>query len=378
MRRVLLIVVNDPKYFLSHRLPIAQAARNDGYDVHVASIRSPDAERVVELGFGYHHVMLERGSVNPIREFYALLSLMKLLWKLRPTVLHLVTAKPVIYGGIAARFSPVGGVVSAIAGLGSVYIGKDFRSRFLTAIISVMYRLALSAQNTRVIFQNPCDRDLILKVSGINTHNAVLIRGSGVSLASYPVAAEPVGSAVVTFAGRFIRDKGIYEFIEAARLLKAKQPDVIFQLVGDVDEGNPTSLTKAELNDILAESNVRVLGYRSDVADVFASSHIVVLPSYREGLPKVLIEAAACGRAVVTTDVPGCRDAIISGHTGLLVPVKNPQALAEAIEKLILNEGLRRSMGKAGRELAESEFTIEKVVSVHMDIYKAVTPQSEF
>ncbi|WP_434610373.1 glycosyltransferase family 4 protein [Pseudomonas sp. D2-30] len=377
MRRVLLMVVNDPKYFLSHRLPIAKAAKEAGYDVHIASIKSPLSKRIIELGFGYHHLFLTRGSVNPLREFYALVGLTILLWRLRPSVLHLVTAKPIIYGGIAARFSPVGGVVSAIAGLGSIYIGSDARSKLLTFLISAMYRFALKTKNTHVIFQNSCDRELIIKATGISPQATVLINGSGVLLESYPITAEPPGKVTVTFAGRFIKDKGIYEFVEAARFLKIKLPDVIFQLVGDIDEGNPSSLTRAEVSEISDEGSVRVLGYRSDMADIFSLSHIIVLPSYREGLPKVLIEAAACARAVITTDVPGCRDAIISGQTGLLVPVKNSYALASAIEKLVLDEELRLSMGRTGRRLAECEFAIEKVVGMHMDIYKKIVSQSE-
>lgn len=377
MKRVLLLIVNDPKYFLSHRLPIAIEAREKGYEVHVASIQSPDAQRIVDLGFDYHTILLERGGINPLRELSAFWGFVKLLWKLRPNILHLVTTKPVLYGGIAARVSPVGGVVSAIAGLGSVYVGKDLRSRSLASIINVMYRLALKGKKTRVIFQNPCDRNLVVQISGIKNNNTVLIKGSGVLMESYPDTPEPSGPLVVTFAGRFIRDKGIYEFIAAARLLRVNYPNVVFQLVGEIDSGNPTSLTEAELDSIVAEKVVRLLGYQTDMARVFSSSHVVVLPSYREGLPKVLIEAAACARAVVTTDVPGCRDAIIADKTGLLVPVRDHHALASSIENLLLNGALRLSMGRAGRELAMSEFTIEKVVSIHMDVYEAIARMSE-
>ncbi|WP_439125586.1 MAG: glycosyltransferase family 4 protein [Pseudomonas rhizophila] len=376
MSRILLIVVNDPRYFLSHRLPIAKAAQGKGFEVHVASIASPVSGKVTEEGFIYHTIKLERGGINPFRELNAMISFVRLLWRLRPTLLHLVTTKPVLYGGIAARLAPVGGVVSAIAGMGSVFIGRDLRSKVLSFVLRSMYRIALGADNLRAIFQNPCDRALVMKMSGLDADKTVLIRGSGVHLASYPISPEPIGTITVTFAGRLLRDKGVYEFIKAAQLVKRHQKDVIFQLVGDLDEGNPTSLSSAELEALTAEGNVRVLGYQSDLAKIFSSSHIVVLPSYREGLPKVLIEAAACARPVVTSDVPGCRDAIIAGETGMLVPVKDAEALAVAIEKLISNAELRHEMGRAGRQWAEREFAIENVVKVHMDIYQALEAES--
>ena len=372
MKRVFLMVVNDPKYFLSHRLPIAKAASEKGYLVHIASIESPLAERVCELGFTYHKISLERGGINPIRELFALASFVRLLWRLRPDILHLVTTKPVLYGGIAARVSPVGGVVAAIAGLGSVYIASDLKSKVLSVVMSAMYRVALRSKKIKAIFQNPDDRNMIMKLSGLSADNTVLIRGSGVQLSSYPALCEPEGTVVVTFAGRLLRDKGVNEFIEAARLLREKKVNAVFQLVGDIDVGNPTSLTAAELEALSTGNDVLVEGYQSDVANVFANSHIVVLPSYREGLPKVLIEAAACARPVVTTDVPGCRDAIEPEETGLLVPVRDSVALAEAIERLILDADLRHRMGKAGRALAEREFTIEKVVNMHMDVYQTL------
>ncbi|WP_417694276.1 glycosyltransferase family 4 protein [Pseudomonas sp.] len=376
MSRILLIVVNDPRYFLSHRLPIAKAAQGKGYEVHVASIASPLSGKVIEEGFIYHTIKLERGGINPFLEFFAMMSFVRLLWRLRPTLLHLVTTKPVLYGGMAARLAPVGGVVFAIAGMGSVFIGRDLRSKVLSFVLRRMYRIALGANNLRAIFQNPCDRALVMKMSGLDADKAVLIRGSGVHLASYPILPEPIGTITVTFAGRFLKDKGIHEFIKAAQLVKCRQNDVIFQLVGDVDEGNPTSLSSAEIEALAVEGNVRVLGYQSDLAKIFSSSHIVVLPSYREGLPKVLIEAAACARPVVTSDVPGCRDAIIAGETGLLVPVKDVEALAVAIEKLVSNAELRHEMGRAGRKWAEREFAIENVVKVHLDVYQTLEAES--
>lgn len=367
--RKLLIVVNDPKYFLSHRLPIALAAREKGYHVHVASIASLAADKIRAMGFSYYELPLERGGTNPFIELYSVVVFWRLLRKMRPDILHLVTLKPVLYGGISARFSPVGGVVAAVAGMGSVFVANGLRYKLLRVVVRTMYRFALGKRNLRVIFQNPEDRDAVIELSALPPEKAVLVRGSGVRISDYEMRPEPAGKVIVTFAGRLLRDKGILEFIEAARILKARGVDAVFQLAGDADPGNPSSLSIQELEALRSSGDVVLLGHRDDISEVFSASHVVVLPSYREGLPKVLIEAAACGRAVVTSDVPGCRDAIEPDITGLLVPVRDSAALAQAIAKLINEPALREQMGIKGRELAEREFTIDQVVRSHMDIY---------
>lgn len=373
---LLLIVVNDPAYFLSHRLPVAEAARDKGYVVHVASIFGPSVEKIRALGFHYHELPLRRGRVNPFGELYSLFAFWWLLQKLKPDILHLVTTKPVLYGGIAARVSPVKGVVAAVAGLGSVFVASGFKYKLIRVIVSIMYRLALGKKNLRAIFQNPDDRDALVGLGALTIDKAVLIRGSGVRLSAYEVCPEPSGQVIVTFAGRLLRDKGVHEFVKAAKLLKSKGVDAVFQLVGDADPGNPTSLTVEELADLRRLGDVVLMGYRDDISDIFASSNLVVLPSYREGLPKVLMEAAACGRAVVTTDVPGCRDAIEPNVTGLLVAVRDYVALASAMETLINDSSLRKRMGEQGRELAEVEFSIEKVSQAHLDVYEALRSDS--
>ncbi|OEC35318.1 Glycosyltransferase involved in cell wall bisynthesis [Pseudomonas cuatrocienegasensis] len=367
---ILLIIVNDPVYFISHRLPIAEAARDSGYSVHVASIASPVAIKVIELGFTYHELHMRRGGVNPLEEIYSVFSFWRLLVKIRPDILHLVTTKPVLYGGLAARFSSVKGVVAAIAGLGSIFLSQSIKFKILRMLVCQMYSFALGKKNLRAIFQNPDDRNTMIKIGALDSSKTVLIRGSGVRLNAYDFREEPAGKVVVTFAGRLLHDKGVIEFIEAADLLLSKNVSAIFQLVGDVDDGNPSSLSVGEVSALSLKKNVFFMGHRHDIAEIFYNSNLVVLPSYREGLPKVLLEAAACGRAVVTTDVAGCRDAIEPDVTGLLVPVRDHVALANAIELLIKNPDLRRRMGAKGRDLAEREFTIENVIQAHLNIYK--------
>ncbi|WHT79608.1 N,N'-diacetylbacillosaminyl-diphospho-undecaprenol alpha-1,3-N-acetylgalactosaminyltransferase [Pseudomonas rhodesiae] len=303
-------------------------------------------------------------------ELRLIFAIWKLLWRLKPDVLHLVTIKPVLYGGIAARLAPVKGVVAAISGLGFVFLSKGLKAALTRQVVSTFYQAALGKRNLRAIFQNPDDRDLLLGIGGLDASKVVMIRGSGVDLSLYSSVPEPEGVPVVCLAARLLLDKGVVEFVEAARILKAHGIEARFQLIGDIDPGNPATVSAAQLEDWRKEGLVELLGYRKDIAALFGAANIVVLPSYREGLPKVLVEAAACARAVVTTDVPGCRDAIEPGVTGLLVPVRDAQALASQLQVLIEDPVLRRKFGQAGRELAMRAFAIEEIVGQHLDVYR--------
>lgn len=376
MEPSLLFVVNDAAFFISHRLSIATGAREAGYSVKVATMPGSAVQYIRDLGFEHHALPLSRSGRNLLAEAAAFISILKLLWKLRPDVLHLVTIKPVLYGGLAARLSPVKGVVSAISGLGFVFMNNGIRAGIFRTLIKALYRLALGKENLKVVFQNPDDRDVLLQMRAVSQVQVEMIRGSGVDLSLYQVVPEPEGVPVVCFAARLLNDKGIREFIEAARLLRRKGVEARFVVAGDIDPGNPTSATLADLVHWRQEGVVEVLGYQKNVAQLFSTVNLVVLPSYREGLPKVLVEASAAGRAVVTTDVPGCRDAIDPGVTGVLVPVKNAQLLADAIEALIINTPRRHAMGKAGRDLAEREFGIQKIVQQHLDIYAKVVQKN--
>jgi glycosyltransferase involved in cell wall biosynthesis len=369
LSKSILFLVNDAVFFLSHRLPIAKAAASAGYCVHVASMKGAETFRITAAGFTFHELPLSRSGQNFFYELLTLFSMIRLFWKVKPDVLHLVTIKPVLYGGLASKVSPVGGVVCAVSGLGFVFTAAGKKTSILRKLVSKLYGLAFGKNNLRVIFQNPDDRDVLLAAGALDVSKVRMIRGSGVDLGQYQALPEPEGVPVVCMAARLLRDKGVQEYVEAVRLLHKRGVRAVFKLAGDVDPGNPTSVTAADLLAWKQEGLLDVLGYRSDVAELFAASHLVVLPSYREGLPKVLIEAAACGRAVVTTDVPGCRDAIESDVTGLLVPVKDATALADAIQRLIEDEALRKRMGAAGLLLAEREFAIENVVQQHLDIY---------
>ncbi|MCH1997534.1 glycosyltransferase family 4 protein, partial [Achromobacter xylosoxidans] len=327
--RRLLFVVNNPAFFMSHRVPVALAAQRAGYDVHVATMDGPAVADIEALGMTHHAIPMTRSGKHPLQELGTLLALLRLFRRLRPQVVHLVTIKPVLYGGIAARLARVPGMVAAISGLGFVFLSNSLKMRLVRAVVARLYRLALGHRNSRVIFQNGADRDLLKSLGAVRDEQVVLIRGAGVDLDLCRALPEPPAPpVVVTMVARLLRDKGVQEFVHAARLLRERGVPVTMRLVGGVDAGNPASATPAEVEAWQREGCVQALGERADVPQLYADSHIAVLPSYREGLPKSLIEAAACGRAVVTTDVPGCRDAIDPGKTGLLVPVRDPQALA--------------------------------------------------
>jgi glycosyltransferase involved in cell wall biosynthesis len=344
-----LFVVNAPEFFLSHRLPLALAARCEGFDVHVCTGPGASSRKIEELGFVHHSFPLSRSGKNPLAEVNSLRGLYRLMIRLKPDLVHLVTIKPVLYGGFAARFARVPCVVAAVSGLGSVFVSQGLKARVLRKAVEILYRLALGHHRLRVIFQNPDDRATLVSLGALREDQAVLIRGSGVALADYPMVPETDGVPVVAFAARLLKEKGVLEFVEASRILKNRGVDARFWLIGTPDPGNPSSVDASDVAGWAAEGLIESFGYRDDIAALFAQSHVVVLPSYYgEGLPKVLIEAAACGRAVVTTNHPGCRDAIESGKTGVLVPVRDATALADTVQILLADAGLRRRMGEAG------------------------------
>jgi glycosyltransferase involved in cell wall biosynthesis len=367
----LLLIVNDAGFFVSHRLPVALAARDAGFDVHVATGPGEAAAIIRSHGIAHHPLRLSRSGTNPLGEVLAFLQIARMLQRLRPDLVHLVTVKPVLYGGIAARLTGVPAVVAAISGLGDVFAAHNLRTRTVRRLVILAYRVALNRDRLKVIFQNASDRDTLSRMAGLTRDKAVMVRGSGVDLRTYHPAPEPEGVPVVTFASRLLRSKGVYEFVAAAQQLNACGVHARFQLVGDVDPGNASSVSAAEIGRWRGGGAVEVLGYRQDMARIFAASNLIVLPSYYgEGLPRVLLEAAACGRAIVTTDMPGCRDAVEPGITALLVPPRDATALANAIHTLLTDPARRHTMGSAARALAEREYAIEHIVAQHLKVYR--------
>lgn len=365
----LLMVVNDAAFFLSHRLPVVIAARRAGYEVHIATPSGPHVQAIVDHGLSHHVLRMRRSGLNPVEEAGCLFSMYRLFRRLQPDLVHLVTIKPVLYGGIAARLARVPAVVSAVSGLGFVFLGTSFRTRLLRRVVRQLYRSAFAHRNMMVIFQNEDDRSALKAMGAGRKGQSVIIKGSGVDLERFSPSPEPAGVPVVTMASRLLHDKGAGEFVEAARHLRGEGLNARFLLVGEMDPGNPAGVSPDTLEEWQHEAVVELPGNCDDVAGLFAGSNIVVLPSYREGMPKVLQEAAASGRAIVTTDVPGCRDAVEPGVSGLLVDVRDARMLASALRRLLDDEQERLGMGEAGRRLAEREFSIEKIVAQHLDVY---------
>jgi glycosyltransferase involved in cell wall biosynthesis len=368
----LLILVNYLSFFLSHRLPIAEASLAEGYEVFIGygELRGADPKLLEQRGFKVNIVPMHPGGVNLFKDLKTLYNVWNFFNKVKPDIAHLITIKPYLYGGIISRLTGVPSLVSAVSGLGTLFIGKDFKSSLLRLLLYPIYKLAFNHLNQKVIIQNEDDLKVLVNWGVLNPFKAKLLKGSGVNLENFVNLNEPSGIPKICFAARLLRDKGVFEFVSAARLLKERGINARFYLAGDLDDNNPTGLNLDDLNKIEKEGHVEILGFHRDIPSLYAISNIICLPSYREGLPKGLIEAAAASRAVVTTDVPGCRDAIIPNKTGLLVPVKDSRKLADALQWLIENPHKRIAMGKAGRKLAEKEFLIDKIVLDHLDIYQ--------
>ena len=371
-RPKLLFTVNDAGFFLSHRLPIARAAASAGFHVHVATAPGPAVAAIEAEGFAHHPVALSRRGVNPLREVWVPWSLFRLYRSVKPDLVHHVTIKPVLYGGIAARLAGVPAVIAAVSGLGFVFLDRGRGAGVLRNLVRALYRFALRQRNGRVIFQNDDDRAEFIARRLVAQEDCVLIKGSGVDLDLFRPSPEPEGPPVVMLASRMLRDKGVGEFVEAARRLRDAGTEARFVLAGDTDPGNPTAIPRAQVQQWHDEGLVEWWGYREDMAAVLAQAHVVCLPSYREGLPKVLIEAAACGRAIVASDVPGCREIARGGDNALLVPLRDGPALAEAIAQLLSDGELRRRMGARGREIVDAEFSLTGVVEQTLALYRSL------
>ena len=368
----LVILVNSLSFFCSHRLPIAEAAMDKSINVVIGygELGGADPQLLEQKGLKVSFVPMKRGSINVFKDLQSLFYIWRFFKKEKPDIAHLVTIKPYLYGGLIARLTGIPALVSAISGLGVLFIHKDLKSKILKFLLYPLYRLAFNHSNQVVIAQNQEDVKVLEGWGVLSSHKVQLLKGSGVQLEEFINLEDAPGIPVVCFASRLLLDKGVYDFVSAARLLKKRKIQARFFLAGDLDTQNPKGINMKDLKKIKEEGFVEILGYQKDIPSLYSRSHIICLPSYREGLPKALLEAAAASRAVVTTDVPGCRDAIIPNITGLLVPVRDSEALANAIQDLIKNPEKRKIMGKAGRELAKKEFAIENIVDAHLKIYK--------
>ncbi len=371
----LIVLITEDWFFLSHFLERALAARAAGYDVVVAARDNGNADRIRAQGLRFVSLPFDRRGLNPLRELRTVLAIRALYRAETPAVVHHIALKPIIYGSLVAGRA---GVVNAPVGMGFVFASDRPLARLLRPLVQGLLKLLLNPRGSRVVFENADDLGALVSDGMVRRPDAVLIRGAGVDTDAIQPASEPDGPVRVVLVARMLRHKGIEDFVAAARILHSQQPELRFTLVGGPDPENRASLTEEELQAIAREGVVDWLGFRSDVADILAASHIAVLPSYyREGLPKVLLEAMAAGRPVIATDVPGCREAVVEGRNGFIVPPRDPEALAAAIGRLAGDRDLRRQMGIAGRMLAESEFSTRRVVAETLSVYADVAADAE-
>lgn len=363
----LLFVVTEDWYFVTHRLPLAMAAQKAGFEVAVATRVGEYGETIRAAGIRLIPFGLARRRGNPLREVAALV---RLYCRERPDIVHHVALKPIVYGALSAWLARVPAQVNAVAGLGWLFTSTTGMMRMVRPAVRWTLAWLLNARGSLTIVQNPDDRALLIGTY-LPENRLRLIRGAGVDTTSFHPVPEPSGSVCIVLATRMLWDKGVGEFVEAARLLTQAGVKARFVLVGDPDPGNPTSVPIATLRAWHGDNGLEWWGRRDNMPDVFRSAHIVCLPSYyREGLPKVLLEAAACGLPIVTTDAPGCREIVRSGDNGFLVPMRDTQALAHALRILIEDEGLRVKMGRRAREIVLAEFSQEQVIAETLAVYR--------
>ncbi|QNN46968.1 glycosyltransferase family 4 protein [Thermomonas brevis] len=365
------LFANTDWYLWNFRRSLALALRDAGYEVVLLSPDGPYGEKIRACGLHWQPAPMDRRSLNPLREALLLWHLVRLFRYERPDVVHGFTIKCVVYGSLAARLAGVPARVNAVAGMGYVFTSQSWRARALRPLVRGLLHLALGGRNARLILQNPDDVALFRKARLLDLERARLIPGSGVDCRRF--AQGPVRSSVdrvqALLPARLLWDKGVAEYVEAARLLRERQVPVDLLLAGTPDPGNPAAVPESAVREWVSEGLLQWLGHVDDMPTLFRSVQIVALPSYREGLPKGLIEAGASGCALVTTDVPGCREVVTHEVDGLLVPVKDSGTLADAIERLVWDPVLRHRLGVAAREKAVAQFDERIVLARTLDVY---------
>ena len=369
--RHLAYVITEDWFFASHFLDRAKAAVNTGYKVTVVTRCRETAKEFQHFGIEVENFEFSRRGLNPLKEIATILKLSRVLKKINPDVIHNVALKPVVLGSLAEKLAGVRNIVNAPVGMGYVFTSQDNKARILRPILKTLIKYVLSRKNSRVIIENQDDFNNLIAGNFAKRDAIALIKGAGVDIKEFASSPEPPEPVCVIMVARLLRDKGVNEFIEAAKLVNAKFETVRFLLIGDVDSGNPTSLSSGQLAELKISKYVTWLGARTDIAALLTNSHIVCLPSYREGLPKSLIEAASVGRAIVTTNVTGCREVVQHSINGLLVPPRDANSLALAIETLINDPDLRNRMGVENRRKAETQFANEIIINQTNSVYES-------
>ena len=325
-----------------------------------------------KLGIINHKINLSRSKISFLEMIINFVKILFLVVKVRPDIFHLITVKPIIIGGLVARLLIFPSVVYSISGLGIAFSNNSILGPLKSCIFKFIYGISLNHKKSKIIVQTLNDQKILNKIIK-NESKFILLKGSGVDLKKFIYKPLPTSKTTILFAGRMLKDKGVFEFIQSAKNVISQGYNAKFVLAGNEDRYNPVSVKNFDLEKWHNEGLVEWLGYKEDMAQVISKSHIVVFPSfYGEGIPKILIEAAACGRCIITTDWPGCRDAIEEGVTGILVPIKNVDHLTDAIIYLLNNPNLIKKLGALGRQRAESLFSIDKIIDNHLQLYSSL------
>ncbi len=367
----ILFFANTDWYLYNFRLSLAQRLQEQGHRVVLVSPKGAYSSRLKKMGFRWINFNLNRRGLNPILEGITILRLARLYWHERPDMVHHFTIKCVLYGSLVSHLLSIKPVVNSVTGLGYIFTEGDRSRNWLRWMVFLLYRIVL--RGTSVIFQNPEDRALFIEKRLIDLKSSTLIRGSGVDTIRFSPKPEGTGAPLVIFPGRLLWDKGVGEFVRAARLLREEGIQARFALIGDSDPDNPSSIPTAQIQEWERDGVIEWWGWREDMEAVFAQADLVCFPSYyKEGMPKALIEASACGRPIITSDMPGCHEIVRPGENGLLVPPHDPRALADAMRSLIENPSHRKQMGIRGREIVIKEFSEKEILSQTLAFYHSL------
>lgn len=361
-----ILFANTDWYLFNFRLSLARALRDAGYEVVLISPDGPYGPQLAAEGFRWQAFPFSRRGMNLLEEIKTIFRLRRFYRTEQPDVVHHFTIKCVLYGSLAAHLAGVPKVINAITGLGYMF-SKGWLARLMRPVVLLFYRLVL--RNTTVIFQNPDDIALFQDHRLLEKSKIRLVRGSGADTDVFIPSPEPPGDPAVMMVGRFLWEKGVGEFVAAARSLQEEGVRARFVLVGDTYPDNPGAVPPEQLQEWVQDGVVEWWGWHDDMRTILPQAHILCLPSYREGMPLSLAEAGACGRPVVTTDAPGCREIVQNGVNGFLVPVRDSVSLAAALQKLIVDPALRQEMGRRGRERVEAEFSVRRIVYETLQVY---------
>ena len=375
-KKKLCFLVTEDWYFLSHRIQLAKAAQRDGYDVYVITRVNKGKKLIESEGIQLIPIDLNRHGKNIFKEILSIIHIIKIYKNINPDIVHHVALKPTLYGTLASVFLKVPKVVNTVAGLGYIFNSSSYGDRLLSTVIKYTLKLSVYFKSSEFITQNPEDRNFLIRNNITKKNNIHLIRGSGVEPELYKPAKNNREIPKILFASRLLWSKGVKDYVSAAEIIKNKNIPSVFLLAGEPDPENPDSISMIQLDEWNNRGFISYIGHQNNMPDLLSETDIVCLPTYYgEGVPKILIEAASCAIPLIATDIAGCREIVEHGKNGYLVPVRDPAAIATMIETLLLDVGLRKKMGSEGRRIVKEGFSMDKVNSETLKIYKNIFRQ---